>query len=126
VVQTGGFAGVHWTYSVEGLFQLTVDPNAGVASFAHVDANATDDSQLQRTLDPNEVFKMTTLVGEFLDETTISFTGKAADGSDVLITVTIEDDLAYLVGQTTPRRFLPVQPRCGCPKKIRRRHRRAE
>jgi hypothetical protein len=102
VVQTGGIAGVHWTYSVEGLFQLTVDPDAGTASFAHVDANATDDSPLRRTLDPNEVFNMTSLLGTFLDDTTISFTGKAADGSDVLITLTIEDDLAYLVGQTIP------------------------
>jgi rhodanese-related sulfurtransferase len=102
VVQTGGIAGVHWTFSVEGLFQLTVDPNAGTASFAHVDANATDDSQLRRTLDPNEVFNMTSHVGEFLDDTTISFMGKAADGSDVLITVTIENNLAYLAGQTTP------------------------
>ena len=41
MVQTGGIAGVHWTYSVEGLFQLTVDPNEGTASFVHVDANAT-------------------------------------------------------------------------------------
>jgi len=102
VVQTGGIAGVHWTYSVEGLFQLTVDPNAGTASFAHVDANATDDSPLRRTLDPNEVFGMTSLVGEFLDDRTISFTGKADDGSDVHITVNIEDDLAYLVGETIP------------------------
>jgi hypothetical protein len=102
VVQTGGIAGVHWTYSVEGLFQLTVDPNAGTASFAHVDANATDDSLLRRTLDPNEVFNMTTLAGAVLDNTTISFTGKADDGSDVLITMTIEDDLAYLAGQTIP------------------------
>jgi rhodanese-related sulfurtransferase len=102
VVQTGGIAGVHWTYSVEGLFQLTVDPNAGTASFAHVDANATDDSPLRRTLDPNEVFGMTTLVGAFLDDTTISFTGKADDGSDVLITVTTEDNLTYLVGETIP------------------------
>ncbi len=102
VVQTGGFAGVHWTYSVEGQFQLTVDPDAGTASFAHVDANATDDSPLQRSLDLNEVFNMTSLLGTVLNDTTISFTGKAADGSDVLITVTIEDDLAYLLGQTTP------------------------
>jgi rhodanese-related sulfurtransferase len=102
VAQTGGIAGVHWTYSVEGLFQLTVEPNAGTASFAHVDANATDDSQLQRTLDPKEVFNMTTLVGAVLDDTTISFTGKADDGSDVLITVRNEDDLAYLVGETIP------------------------
>jgi hypothetical protein len=102
VVQTGGIAGVHWTYSVEGLFQLTVDPDAGTASLAHVNANATDDSPLRRTLDPNEVFNMTSLLGAVLDDTMISFTGKAADGSDVLITVTIEDDLAYLVGQTIP------------------------
>ncbi len=102
VVQTGGIAGVHWTYSAEGLFQLTVEPDADTASFAHVDANATDDSPLRRTLDPNEVFGMTTLVGAVLDDTTISFTGKAPDGSDVLITVNIEDDLAYLVGETVP------------------------
>jgi len=102
VVQTGGIAGVNWTYSVEGLFQLTVDPNAGTATFAHVDANATDDSPLRRSLDPNEVFNMTSLAGAVLDDTTVSFTGKADDGSDVLITVAIEDDLAYLVGQTTP------------------------
>ncbi|MBW7990955.1 MAG: rhodanese-like domain-containing protein [Planctomycetes bacterium] len=102
VVQTGGIAGVHWIYSVEGLFQLTVDPNAGIASFAHVDAKATDNNPLQRTLNPNEVFNMTSLVGAVLDDRTISFTGKADDGSDVLITVTIEDDLAYLVGETIP------------------------
>ncbi len=102
VVQTGGIAGVHWTYSVEGLFQLSIDPNAGTAAFAHVDANATDDSPLQRTLDPNEVFNMTTLVGAVLDDTTISFKSKADDGSNVLITVTIEDDQAYLVGETIP------------------------
>jgi len=102
VVQTGGIAGVHWTYSVEGQFQLTVAPDAGTASFAYVDANATDDSPSRRSLDPNEVFNMTSLLGAFLDDMTISFTGKASDGSDVLITVTIEDELAYLVGETIP------------------------
>jgi hypothetical protein len=102
IVQTGGIAGVHRTYTVEGLLQLSFDPNAGTALFIHVDAKATDDSQLRRTLDPKDVFNMTTLAGTFIDDTTISFTGKADDGSDVLITVTIEDDLIYLVGQTTP------------------------
>jgi hypothetical protein len=102
IVQTGGIAGVNWTYSVEGLLQLTVDPNTGTASFIYVDANATDDSSFQRTLDPNEVFNMTSLAGSFIDDTTISFTGKAKDGSDVHIKVTIEDDLLYLVGETTP------------------------
>ena len=76
VVQTGGIAGVHWTYSIKGQFQLTVDPDAGTASFAHVDANATDDSPFRHTLDPNGVFNMTSLVGTVLDDTRISFTGK--------------------------------------------------
>jgi hypothetical protein len=102
VVQTGGIAYVHWTYSIEGQFELTVDPNAGTASFAHVDANATDDSPFKRTLDPNHVFNMTSLVGTVVDNTTIKFTGKASDGSDVLITATLQDDVAHLIGQTTP------------------------
>ena len=38
VVKTGGFAGVHETYPIEGQFQLTVDANAGAASFDYVDA----------------------------------------------------------------------------------------
>ena len=102
LVQTGGIASVHCTYSIKGHFQLTVDPNAGTASFDHVDANATDDSPFKRTLDPNHVFNMTSLVGTVVDETTVKFTGKAPDDSDVLITVTLQDDLAHLVGQTTP------------------------
>jgi hypothetical protein len=101
VVQTGGIAYVHWTYSIKGQFELTVDPNAGTASFAHVDANATDDSPFKRTLDLNHVFNMTSLLGTVVDDTTIKFTGKAADGSDVLITVTLQDNLAHLIGQTT-------------------------
>ena len=102
VVQTGGIAYVHRTYSIEGQFDLTVDPNAGTASFAHVDANATDDSPFKRTLDPNHVFNMASLVGTVVDDATVKFTGKASDGSDILITLTIQDDLAHLIGQTTP------------------------
>ncbi len=33
VTQTGGLAGVDETYLVQGQFQLTVDTDAGVASF---------------------------------------------------------------------------------------------
>jgi hypothetical protein len=102
LVQTGGIASVPRTYSVKGEFQLTVDPNAGSASFTHVDANATDDSQFKHTLDLNRVFNMTLLVGTVVDDTTIIFTGKASEGSDVRITVTLQDDLAHLIGQTTP------------------------
>jgi len=102
VVQTGGIAGIHWTYSVRGEFQLTVDPNAGSVSFAHVDANATDDSPFKRTLDLNHVFDMTSLVGTVEPSGSIKFTGKASDDSDILITVTLQDGLAHLIGQTTP------------------------
>jgi len=102
VVQTGGIAGVHWTYSVEGHFQLTVDPNAATALFTHVDANATNDSPYRRTIDPNEVFNMTELVGTVIGDTIIVFSGKAADSSDILIIALLNDDLIYLVGKTFP------------------------
>lgn len=102
VVQTGGIAGVPRTYSIKGRFQLTVDPNVGVASFAHVDANATDDSPFKRTLDLNHVFNMTLLVGTVEPSGSIKFAGKASDDSDVNITVTFQDNLAHLIGQTTP------------------------
>jgi hypothetical protein len=102
VVQTGGIAYVHWTYSIKGHFQLTVDPNAGTASFANVDANATDDSPFKRTLDLNHVFNMTSLAGTVEPSGSIKFTGKAPDDSDVLITVTLQDGSAHLIGQTIP------------------------
>jgi len=105
VVQTGGIAGVHRTYVIKGQFQLSIDPiapNAGVALFTHVDANATDDSPYRRTLDPNEVFNMTGLTGTVIGDVIIVFTGKAADGSDILIIAILNNDLVYLVGRTFP------------------------
>ena len=102
LVQTGGIAGVYWTYLVGGQFQLTVNPYVGTASFAHVDANAIDESPLRRILDPGEVFTMTTLVGTVLSDTTLEFTGKVADGSDVRLTVTLQNGLAHLVAETSP------------------------
>lgn len=101
LLQTGGIAGVNWNYSVEGYFQLTVDTDAGTGSFTLVDANAIDNSPFERTLNPNQVFNMNSLLGTILDETTISFTGLASDGSDVHITATFQDNLVHLVGQTT-------------------------
>ena len=102
IVQTGGIASVHWTYSIKGFFHLTVDHESQTGSFAYVSANATDDSTPERVLDPNEVFNMTSLVGTVIDSNTLNFTGKATDESDILITVNLQDDLAHLVGQTTP------------------------
>jgi hypothetical protein len=102
IVQTGGIAGVHWTYGIEGQFRLTVDFNARKASFSQVDAVATNDGPPQRTQDPNAVFNMTKLTGTVDDDLFITFTGKAADGSDVVVTATFQGDLVHLVGGTTP------------------------
>lgn len=102
ILQTGGFAGVNWTHTLEGQFCLSVDPSAGLASFTHIDARAVDPGQPLRFLDPNQVFNLTALLGTVLDDTTIEFTGRTADGSTVLLTLTLEDDMAHLTGQTTP------------------------
>ena len=53
VIKTGGFAGVHETYSITGQFGLSVDSEAGIASFEIVDANLIDEtgSEYGRSLD---------------------------------------------------------------------------
>ncbi len=102
VLQTGGFAGVHWSYRLEGHFQLTVDYKTGVASLSHVDAVATDDSPSPRTLDPNEVFNLAGLTGTIGADQTVTFTGKAADGSQVELTFAFVGNLVHMVGQTIP------------------------
>jgi hypothetical protein len=102
VLQTGGFAGVHWPHRLEGQFSLTIDFNDVTASFADANAVATSDGPPVRTLDPNEVFNMTALAGAIGENRTIEFVGKAANGSDVALTLTFVGDLVHLVGQTTP------------------------
>jgi hypothetical protein len=100
IVQSGGFAGVHWTYTIGGQFSLIVDAEAGSARFAQVDTNAIDDSDPMRTLDANAAFSMTTLAGTIVDDTTVEFTGQTADASNVLLTLTFEDNTAHLTGET--------------------------
>jgi parallel beta-helix repeat protein len=102
VVQTGGFAGVHWTYWLKGQLTLTVDFVAGTASLSHVGTSAIDDGPPLRTLDPNEVFNLTALTGTIGNDQSVQFTGKAHDGSDVILTATFQGDLVHLVAQTTP------------------------
>jgi hypothetical protein len=102
IIQTGGIAGVHWTYRLKGQFVLSIDPNTGTASFSQVDANAIDDSPYRRTLDPNEVFAMTALAGTIVDDSTLSFKGEAANGVSVRITATLKNGSARLVAETTP------------------------
>lgn len=101
-VQTGGIAGVHWTYQIKGQFQLTIDFNAVTASFSDVNAVATNDGPPPRTLDPNGVFNMTALAGAVGSDHSIKFLGKAADGSDIVLTLTFQGDLVRLVGETIP------------------------
>jgi len=102
LIQTGGIAGINLNYTIEGHFRLTVDKNAGTGSFTLVDAIAIDDNPFERTLDPNQVFNMNSLDGKIIDETTISFTGIASDGSYIEMSVTFQNDLVHLMGQTTP------------------------
>ncbi len=100
IAQSGGFAGVHWTYAIGGQFSLIVDAEAGSARFEQVDANAIDESEPPRTLDPNDAFNLAGLTGTVVDDTTIEFTGQAADNSNVLLTLTFEDNTAHLTGET--------------------------
>ncbi|OHB61118.1 MAG: hypothetical protein A2167_08115 [Planctomycetes bacterium RBG_13_46_10] len=102
VVQTGGIAGIHRTYVIEGQFQLSIDPNMGSVFFTHVDANAVDDSPYKRSLDPNEVFNLAGLVGIIVDDTLIYFAGRDSNGSDIFITAILNDDLIYIFAQTYP------------------------
>jgi len=104
VVKTGGFAGVHITYSVKGQFHLTVDFDTGMAMFGWVDAGLADekDAVYGRTL--NDIFNLTGLPGAVVDDATVEFVGKTADGteSDVRLRLALRDDSAHLTGGTTP------------------------
>jgi len=104
VVQTGGFAGVHETYGIEGKFRLTVDFDAGIASFDMVDANLTEPTGFLYSQSLGEIFNMAALAGTIVDDTTIDFEGKTADGteSDVRLKLSFSNDSAHLTGKTTP------------------------
>ncbi len=102
LVQTGGIAGVHRAYWLQGQFHLSVDPDAGTATFLRVDANAIDYSDFYSRLDPNEVFNMTTLTGALTASGAYVFQGRISDGSSVQLTLFFKDDSAHLNGQTTP------------------------
>jgi len=104
VVQTGGFAGVNEVYAVTGQLRLSVDSDVGIASFEIVDANLADPTGAEYSQSLDEIFNMTDLTSTVTSDTTIEFDGKAADGtqSDVNLTLTFCDGLAYLTGQYTP------------------------
>lgn len=103
VLQTGGFAGVHITYSVAGQFVLTVDFKEGVASFDAVDANLSEIG-LSHTQSLNELFNMTELVGTVISGTQIHFVGKTTEIEpvDVNLMVTLRNSSVELVGGMFP------------------------
>jgi hypothetical protein len=104
VVRSGGIAGLQKTFSVTGQFRLTVNSGANTASFNIVDANLADETGTIYNQNLNEIFNMTGLAGAVIDDTTIEFEGKTADGtqSDVNLTLTFIDGAAQLIGQYTP------------------------
>lgn len=96
VVQTGGFAGVHETYRVEGRFQLTVDFVAGSAAFDWVDA-ALSEGPFLHTCDLDALFGMTRLVGSVKDNTTVVFAGPVSS-ERIELTVTLGAEAVHLSG----------------------------
>ena len=104
VVRTGGIAGLVRRYSVKGQLRLTVDSDAGAASFSQVDATLTGEDGVLYAQSLDALFNMAGLAGTVIDDATIQFEGKTADGtdSDVRLTLTLTDDSARLAGTTTP------------------------
>jgi hypothetical protein len=104
IVRSGGIAGLQKTFSIAGRFRLTVDLDTSIASFEKIDASLTDEAGSVYGQSLKEIFNMTGLAGSVIDDTTIQFEGKTADGteSDVAITLTFEDSAAHLKGKTTP------------------------
>ncbi len=75
VVQTGGIAGIKETYGIEGRLELTVDFDAGTASFDMIDANLVGSSEYLdvNAVDLGALFDMTELVGTVVSGTEIDF-----------------------------------------------------
>jgi len=93
VVQTGGFGGTYESYTIEGQFQLTVDFDADVASFDHVDATYGDGWSL------GDLFNMTELDGSVVSDTAIDFEGQTTDFPfDIHLGLAFVDDLVHLTG----------------------------
>lgn len=104
VIRSGGIAGIQKTFSIDGQFRLTVNSSANTASFEIVDANLSDETGTIYGQGLNEIFNMTGLAGSVIDDATIQFTGKTADGvgSDVRLKLSLSDGSARLTGNTAP------------------------
>ena len=98
VVQTGGIAGIQETHHITGQFQLTVDFEAGTASFDWVDA-ILGESPFLPTRSLDGLFYMTTLIGTVINNNTIEFISPIlAPIHDLHLTLTIQNDSVHLTG----------------------------
>ncbi len=104
VTQTGGLAGVDETYLVQGQFQLTVDTDAGVASFGAVDANLLNPTGFLPTESLGGLFNMTMLESTAMNGRLIEFRGKTTDNTNTDITLKLEftNRAVRLTSQTIP------------------------
>jgi len=100
-----------YTYPIEGQFQLTVDYDAGIASFDQVDATISEEIHFTDYFGEDDVytdnldviFHMTEMVSTGVNETEISFVfEKDIPGfspfADVHITANFSDDSVQLTG----------------------------
>jgi hypothetical protein len=105
VIQTGGIAGVHETYSIQGEFYLTINFDAGTAFFDRVDADLVGESPFLRTRSLGDLFNMTGLICRVIDKTRILFLGQTTDGTDgqIMVLLTATEQGLHLTGGLTPR-----------------------
>ena len=93
VVQAGGLFGTYKSYTIEGQFQLTVDFDADVAWFDHVDATYGDERSL------GDRFNMTELESTYVSYTAIDFEGQTKDVQfDIHLGLAFVDDSVHLTG----------------------------
>ena len=100
VIEDGGLAGIHETYTVQGQFQLMVDFDANIASFDHVDANLSESVAGGYGQSLDDLFDMTELVGTVVGDTEIEFdTADPMPGGKVVhLDLTFVDNSIHLTG----------------------------
>lgn len=93
LTQTGGIAGRSITYSVEGQFDLSVDYDAGIATFDRVNATYGEVWSL------GNLFNMTELLGTVISDTEIGFDGQTRDEPfDIHLQLIYENYSIHLTG----------------------------
>jgi hypothetical protein len=113
---SGGLFGGSGPYSIEGQFWLTVDYDAGVASFDQVDAILTDkqDNWYPYGRDLGRLFYLTELVSTSVSDSEIDFEGHFYDVPGdplhwvVLVDLTfIDKNLVHLMGTRQRSEVVP-------------------